>query len=225
MGLGDTIRKYALQNAVKYKGKANIGAVIGKVLAENPGLKKDMKKLAVTYDYFIAQATIMPKIATTFGKVFGPKGKMPNPKAGCVVPPNANLKPLVQKLKKTLKVKALADPIVHCCVGKEDSKEEEIIDNIMTVYNGVVHSLPQEANNIRNSYLKLTMGKSFKIGDKEKTEDVKGKKVPKEKKEAPKVKEKKEEKPVEERKEVKEDKKLSNESEKGLEKSEASKKE
>ena len=32
--------------------------------------KKDMKKLAVTYDYFIAQATIMPKIATTFGKVF-----------------------------------------------------------------------------------------------------------------------------------------------------------
>ncbi|MCH8328891.1 MAG: hypothetical protein IIB81_00690, partial [Nanoarchaeota archaeon] len=42
----DLILKYALQNAVKYKGKANIGAVIGKVLAENPGLKKDMKKLS-----------------------------------------------------------------------------------------------------------------------------------------------------------------------------------
>ena len=46
MGLEDTIKKYALQNAVKYEGKANIGAVIGKVLAENPGLKKDMKKLS-----------------------------------------------------------------------------------------------------------------------------------------------------------------------------------
>jgi len=46
MGLEDTIRKYALQNAVKYNGKANIGAVVGKVLAENPGLKKDMKKLS-----------------------------------------------------------------------------------------------------------------------------------------------------------------------------------
>ena len=40
------ILKYALQNAVKYKGKANIGAIIGKVLAENPQLKKDMKKLS-----------------------------------------------------------------------------------------------------------------------------------------------------------------------------------
>jgi len=46
MGLEVTIRKYALQNAVKYKGKANIGAVIGKVLAENPKHKKDMKKLS-----------------------------------------------------------------------------------------------------------------------------------------------------------------------------------
>ena len=46
MGLEDSIRKYALQNAVKFNGKANIGAVIGKVLAENPKLKKDMKKLS-----------------------------------------------------------------------------------------------------------------------------------------------------------------------------------
>ncbi|MBI2208743.1 glutamate--tRNA ligase [Candidatus Woesearchaeota archaeon] len=42
----EIIFKYALQNAVKYKGKANIGAVIGKVLAENPELKKDTKKLS-----------------------------------------------------------------------------------------------------------------------------------------------------------------------------------
>ena len=44
--LKQTVTKYALQNAVKYKGKANIGAVIGKVLAENPELKKDTKKLS-----------------------------------------------------------------------------------------------------------------------------------------------------------------------------------
>ncbi|MFH0868494.1 MAG: glutamate--tRNA ligase [Candidatus Woesearchaeota archaeon] len=42
----DLIKKYALQNAVKFKGKANIGAVIGKVLAEDPELKKDMKNLS-----------------------------------------------------------------------------------------------------------------------------------------------------------------------------------
>lgn len=39
----ELIYKYALQNAIKYGGKANSGAVIGKVLAERPELKSDMK--------------------------------------------------------------------------------------------------------------------------------------------------------------------------------------
>ncbi|HIJ11705.1 TPA: hypothetical protein HA278_06615 [Candidatus Woesearchaeota archaeon] len=54
---------------------------------------KVAKKLAQQYDYFVAQATLMPKIAAAFGKVLGVRGKMPNPKLGCVVPPNANLEP------------------------------------------------------------------------------------------------------------------------------------
>jgi large subunit ribosomal protein L1 len=42
--------------------------------------KKALKKIAREYDYFIAQANIMPKVAGSFGRVLGPKGKMPNPK-------------------------------------------------------------------------------------------------------------------------------------------------
>lgn len=41
-----SIRKFALQNAVKFEGRANPGAVIGKVVSESPELKKDMKSLA-----------------------------------------------------------------------------------------------------------------------------------------------------------------------------------
>lgn len=153
---------------LKSGAKENCDLVVTVDEFDNYKQKKDLKKLAVSYDYFIAQATIMPKIATVFGRVFGPKGKMPNPKAGCVVPPNANLKPLVEKLRKTLRVRALDDPIVHCCVGKEDGKEEEIVDNIMTVYNSVVHALPNEANNIKNVFIKLSMGKALKVGAEEK---------------------------------------------------------
>ena len=40
LSLKQTIIKYALQNAVKFNGKANAGAVIGKVFAENPELKE-----------------------------------------------------------------------------------------------------------------------------------------------------------------------------------------
>ena len=46
MELKKIITKYALQNAIGYNGKANPGAVIGKVLAENPELRDDIKKLS-----------------------------------------------------------------------------------------------------------------------------------------------------------------------------------
>lgn len=45
MLLKSLITKYALQNALKYKGKANPGAVIGKVLAENPDLRGKAKEI------------------------------------------------------------------------------------------------------------------------------------------------------------------------------------
>ena len=41
-----SIRKFALQNAVKYGGKANAGAVIGKILAENPALKENALEIS-----------------------------------------------------------------------------------------------------------------------------------------------------------------------------------
>ena len=44
--LKTAIMKYALQNALKYKGKANVGAVMGKVLAENPDLKEKAKEIS-----------------------------------------------------------------------------------------------------------------------------------------------------------------------------------
>ncbi|HZX45075.1 MAG TPA: 50S ribosomal protein L1 [Candidatus Nanoarchaeia archaeon] len=127
------------------------------------GNKKDAKKLASAYDYFVAQATIMPRLATIFGRVFGPKGRMPNPKAGCVVPPNANLKPLYERLQKTVKLQTKNDPIVQTMVGMENQSDEEIADNVMTIYDSLVHTLPGGKNNIKSVLLKLTMGKPLRV--------------------------------------------------------------
>jgi len=125
--------------------------------------KKAVKKIAQECDYFVAQANIMPKVAATFGKILGPKGKMPNPKAGCVIPPNANLKVLYSRMQKLVKLSAKVMPMIQCIVGKEDSKEEEIIDNILVVYDGLIHHLPGGKNNIKNVLLKLTMSKPVKL--------------------------------------------------------------
>ena len=125
--------------------------------------KKKLKNLAKKYDYFIAQATLMPKVAATFGKVLGIRGKMPNPKLGCVVPPNANLEPLVKKLNSTVRLEAKKATNLQCMVGKEDQPDNEITDNILAVHQAVLKNLPNEAQNVKNVSLKLTMGKPVKI--------------------------------------------------------------
>ena len=125
--------------------------------------KKLTKKLAQQYDYFIAQATIMPKIAAVFGKALGARGKMPNPKLGCVVPPNANLEPLVKKLVTTVRLSAKKGTNLQCIVGKQDQSEAQVIDNILAVYQTAIKHLPNEAQNVRVVLLKTTMGKPVKI--------------------------------------------------------------
>ncbi len=126
--------------------------------------KKAMKKLASEYTYFVAQANIMPKVAQTFGRVLGPRGKMPNPKAGCVVPPNANLKALVDRLRTTIRIVAKNDLFIMSSVGSEEMSDEILADNVLTIYNSLLHVLPNEKDNVKSSIVKLTMGKPSTIG-------------------------------------------------------------
>jgi large subunit ribosomal protein L1 len=125
--------------------------------------KKKIKKLAKNNDFFIAQSTIMTKIAATFGRVLGPKNKMPNPKAGCVVLPKTNLKPLYDKLQKTVRVLARQRPIVQISIGREDMSDEQLADNLYVVYDQLIHHLPKERNNLKNIFIKTTMGKAKKV--------------------------------------------------------------
>ncbi|MBS1266455.1 MAG: 50S ribosomal protein L1 [Candidatus Woesearchaeota archaeon] len=128
--------------------------------AKDPKLAK---KLASEHDYFIGQANIMPKIATAFGRVLGSRGKMPNPKVGCVVPPNANLAPLYEKLQTTIRIFAKKSPVIHLAIGKEDMDEKELVDNFMTIYDSIMHHLPNSNNNIKSIILKLTMGAPVRV--------------------------------------------------------------
>lgn len=128
--------------------------------------KKDKvasKKLADEYDYFIAQANIMGLVAGTFGRVFGPRGKMPNPKAGCVVPPKGALAPLYDRLQKTVKISAKKFPVMQLTVGKMDMDDEKLAENILYFYDQIEHHLPKEKHNIRGALLKLTMSAPVKL--------------------------------------------------------------
>lgn len=125
--------------------------------------KKAAKKLADSHDYFIAQSDIMPKVAGAFGRVLGPRGKMPNPKAGCILAPKAAVQPVVDSLQKLAKVTAKKQLAIQLPVGNEQMSDEEIAENIHTVYDQLIHHLPAEQNNIRHVFVKLTMGKPAHI--------------------------------------------------------------
>ena len=128
--------------------------------------KKILKELSREFDFFIGQADLMSKIATTFGKVLGIAGKMPNPKAGCIVPGNANLKLLYEKLQKTVRMQTKNEAIIKCIIGNENMKDEDVAENILFAYNSLLHSLPQEKNNLKEALLKSTMGKPIALEDK-----------------------------------------------------------
>jgi large subunit ribosomal protein L1 len=125
--------------------------------------KKLARKLAKEYDFFVAQANIMPKVASAFGRVFGPKGKMPNPKAGCIVPPNANLQPLQEKLQNTVKLSGKKAPLMQAMIGSEESSESDLFDNAKHIFNNLIHVLPQGEFNIKSAFIKHTMGKPIRI--------------------------------------------------------------
>jgi large subunit ribosomal protein L1 len=125
--------------------------------------KKDLRKVAAKYDFFLGQANIMPKIAGSFGRVLGPRGKMPNPKAGCIVPPKAPLAPLIERLQKTVKVSVKKSPNVQTLIGTQGMSEAQVVENITTLYNQIVHNLPKEENNVKAVYLKTTMGQPIRL--------------------------------------------------------------
>lgn len=125
--------------------------------------KKELKHLVNHYDFFVAQASVMPSVATTFGRVLGPLGKMPSPQLGVVF--NADDKTInevKEKINNSLRLRT-KDASIKTLIGKESMKDEDIIENVMAVYNAAIKALTKEKDNIKNVELKFTMTKPAKI--------------------------------------------------------------
>jgi len=128
--------------------------------------KKALKKLAREYDYFVAQANLMAEVGIKFGKALAPLGKMPNPKAGCIVPPTAELAPLAEKLQNTIRLTTKDQLSIKAIAGAEEMSNEDIAENILTIFNAVTHALPDEKANFKSMFIKFTMSQPVEVTDK-----------------------------------------------------------
>ncbi len=144
--------------ALKAK-KAKADLVIGRdELQGLAGKKKDLRKIANEYNFFMAEAPLMPLVGKTMGPALGPRGKMPVP-----VPPGADIAGLIKRYRKMISVRMRNQPVIRCRVGTESMKEEEIAENVQTVLRTIEGKLKRGAKNIKAVYLKTSMGTPVKI--------------------------------------------------------------
>ncbi|MBU2560422.1 50S ribosomal protein L1 [archaeon] len=144
--------------AMQAKSVADI--IIGKAkLEEMAKKKKDAKKIANDIDFFVAQIDLMPLVGKTLGPVLGPRGKMPKP-----IPPNAPVLAIIEKLKKTIKIKTKDQPVIKVLVGSEEMDSIKLTENIDAILTFLDRKLEKGQNNIKSIYIKTTMGQSVKLG-------------------------------------------------------------
>jgi len=120
---------------------------------------KDIKNLAKKYDAFLAVAPMMGKVATKFGRVFGPINKMPSPLAG-IVPKEDDvmIEAMIDKMKKAIRVKN-KEMSIKVRVGKESMSDKDLVENIDAAVVELTKKLPRGNDNVKDVLVKFTMTK------------------------------------------------------------------
>jgi large subunit ribosomal protein L1 len=122
------------------------------------GDRKLIRSTTRDIDFFIAEAPLMPSIGKSFGPILGPKGKMPDP-----IPSSADPTPIINRLKRTVKVRTKDKTTFHSLVGNLSMSVEDIAANIEALLSTVESKLQNGTQNIASVYVKTTMGPAVRL--------------------------------------------------------------
>ncbi len=116
------------------------------------------------FDFDIVVATPdMMGVVGRLGKVLGPKGLMPNPKAGTVT---TNVATAIKEIKAG-KIEYRLDKtnIIHCPIGKASFGAEKLAENLSTLMTAIAKAKPAAAKGtyIRSCVVASTMGPGIKV--------------------------------------------------------------
>jgi large subunit ribosomal protein L1 len=158
-GTGKKVRVLVFARDAKAAEATEAGADI--VGAEDL-VQKIQKENFFDFDAVVATPDMMGVVGR-IGRILGPKGLMPNPKAGTVTP---NVAQAVKDLKAgKIEYRLDRTNIIHCPIGKISFGVEKLTENLLTLTNAVVRAKPAAAKGqyIRSCVATSTMGPGVKI--------------------------------------------------------------
>ena len=158
-GTGKTVRVLAICKPEKEDEARAAGA---EFVGGNDMIQKIQSEGWMDFDVLITTPDMMGMVGR-LGKILGPRGLMPNPKAGTVAPDIARA--ITEAKAGKIEYRLDKTNIIHCPIGKISFGTEKLTENFNTLLEAINKAKPAAAKGqyIRSCVVAATMGPGVKI--------------------------------------------------------------